>query len=115
MQVQGAFPVLDEDHWPKTGSGVLRRRALSSLQEARALVGGVPSGLGAGNLPGYSDQGRRFEGEWDAEKNPTRETAKLWFKFLQSNNNFPGGGAPALEHGAPSLADYKDWVGKAQK
>ena len=65
---------------------------------------------------GYSRcQGLRFKGEWDAEKNPTRETAKLWIKFLQSNNNFPGGGAPALEHGAPSLAYYKDWVGKAQK
>jgi hypothetical protein len=75
-------------------------------------VGWAQAGM---NLPGYSDQGRRFKGEWDAEKNPTRETAKLWIKFLQSNNNFPGGGAPALEHGAPSLADYKDWVGKAQK
>ena len=75
-------------------------------------VGWAQAGM---TLPGYSDKGRRFKGEWDAEKNPMRDTAKLWTKFLQSNINFPGGGAPALEHGAPSLADYKDWVGKAQK
>ena len=67
------------------------------------------------NLPGYSDRGKRFAGEWDASHNPTKATAEAWVTFLQSNKNFPCGGVPALEQDAPILGDYKKWVAKAAK
>ena len=65
-------------------------------------------------LPGYSDNGKRFVDDWDADKNPKNECAKLWVKFLRNKKHFPGGGAAALEPKAPTLADYEAWVGAAQ-
>jgi hypothetical protein len=65
-------------------------------------------------LPGYSENGKRFVDDWDAEKNPKKDCAKLWVKFLKSKKNFPGGGIAALEPKAPTLADYEAWVGAAQ-
>jgi hypothetical protein len=66
-------------------------------------------------LPGYSSRGKRYVEDWDAEKNPTKSTTKAWLDFLKSTKHFPGGGIAALEHGAPSLADFTQWVRKAQK
>jgi hypothetical protein len=74
-------------------------------------VGWAKAGL---SMPGYSDGGKRWRGEWDSDKNPTKSTTIEWVKFLKSKKNFPGGGAPALEHSAPSLADFEKWVSKAQ-
>ena len=66
------------------------------------------------NLPGYSENGKRYAGEYDANRNPTRATTTEWIRFLKSKKNFPSGGAPALERGAPSLGDFEKWVAKAQ-
>jgi hypothetical protein len=66
-------------------------------------------------LPGYSEQGKRYVGEWDADRNPTKHTTKAWLDFLKSEKYFPGGGVAALERGALSLAYFRRWVGKAQK
>ena len=65
-------------------------------------------------MPGFSKRGKRVKGAWDDHKNPRKELVKLWVKFLKNKANFPEGGASALERGAPSLADFKQWVGKAQ-
>ena len=58
-------------------------------------------------LPGYGPNGRRLVGDWDANKNPTKATAKKWVKFLSDSKNFPQGGIPALETDAPTLNDFK--------
>ncbi len=65
-------------------------------------------------LPGYSPRGKRYIDDWDGARNPTQATTKAWLDFLKSTKHFPGGGVAALEHGAPSLADFKGWVGRAQ-
>ena len=58
-------------------------------------------------LPGYGPNGRRLVGDWDANKNPTKATAKKWVKFLSDSKIFPQGGIPALETDAPTLNDFK--------
>ena len=58
-------------------------------------------------LPGYGPNGRRLIGDWDANKNPTKATAKQWVKFLSDSKNFPQGGIPALETDSPTMADFK--------
>jgi hypothetical protein len=34
-------------------------------------------------------------------------------RFLQNKQHFPNGGVPASEPGAPSLAAFQAWIGKA--
>jgi hypothetical protein len=58
-------------------------------------------------LPGYGPNGRRLIGDWDANKNPTKATAKQWVKFLSDSKKITQGGIPALEADAPTLADFK--------
>jgi hypothetical protein len=65
-------------------------------------------------LPGYSENGKRYVDDWDAEKNPKKDCARLWLKFLRSKKHFPTGGVAALESRAPAFADFQAWVGKAQ-
>jgi hypothetical protein len=66
-------------------------------------------------LPGYyTENGKRYVDEWDAEKNPMKDCAKLWLKFLRSKKHFPAVSITALEHRAPTFADFQAWVGKAQ-
>jgi hypothetical protein len=65
-------------------------------------------------LPGYSENGKRYVDDWDAEKNPKKDCARLWLKFLRSKKHFPAGGVAALESRAPAFADFQAWVGKAQ-
>ena len=64
-------------------------------------------------LPGYKESGSRILGRWDGDKNPKKETTKEWVRFLQDKQNFPSGGVPASEPGAPSLAAFQAWIGKA--
>jgi hypothetical protein len=50
-------------------------------------------------LPGYyTENGKRYVDEWDAEKNPMKDCAKLWLKFLRSKKHFPVVSITALEH-----------------
>ena len=65
-------------------------------------------------LPGWSENGKRYVDDWDPDKNPKKKCARNWVKFLKSRRHFPGGGITALEHKAPTLADFEAWVGKAQ-
>ncbi len=62
---------------------------------------------------GYRPSGSRTRGKWDDEKNPLKETAKKWVRFLQDKKHYPAGGVPALEPNTPSLAAFQAWVGKA--
>jgi hypothetical protein len=64
-------------------------------------------------FPGYRPSGKRTVGKWDDDKNPLKETAREWVRFLQDKHNDPAGGVPALEPNAPSLAAFRAWVGKA--
>ncbi len=58
-------------------------------------------------LPGYGPNGRRLIGDWDANKNPTKATAKQWANFCRTLKDFPQGGISALEADALTLADFK--------
>jgi hypothetical protein len=64
-------------------------------------------------LPGYRPSGSRVLGSWDGDKNPNKETTRNWVRFLQNKQHFPNGGVPASEPGAPSLAAFQAWIGKA--
>jgi hypothetical protein len=64
-------------------------------------------------LPGYRPSGNRILGAWDDDKNPRKEAARDRVRFLQDKQNFPNGGIPASEPGAPSLAAFQAWIGKA--
>ncbi len=43
-------------------------------------------------LPGYSERGKQYAGDWDADKNPAKGPTKTWLDFLKSDKYFPGGG-----------------------
>ena len=79
---------------------------MQTLFEDGALVRGVPASLG----PGYRPSGRSIAGKWDSDKNPKKEIAREWVRFLQDKDFLR---VPALEPNAPSFAAFQGCVGKA--
>ena len=94
---------------------MLRCRAVSALPEAGPLERRVPDLLGNAGHALARVQGERQSdsGEMGRRQESKKETTKEWVRFLQDKQNFPSGGVPASEPGAPSLAAFQAWIGKA--
>ena len=101
---------------PKLGVACSANGVCKGCHKPGHWTGECPSAWAASGtlLPGYSQNGKRYRGDWDADKNPRADCAKEWVKFLRSRKHFPNGGRAATEPHAPALSDFEAWVGQAQ-
>ena len=89
---------------------------MQTLSRTRPLVWRVSAGIhrrGRADAR-FLEAGEARERRMGRSQEPAEGTGETVGQISENKDNFPEGGASALERGAPSLADFKHWVGKAQ-